>query len=136
MSEHDEQTALFNWSRFATAIHPELRLMFAIPNGGKRPKTGAVALKREGTRPGVPDVCLPVPKGPYSALYLELKRPGAPGKPRGRPSPEQLWWLGELQAVGNCAVVCYGWHEARTAIEAYLSDNDSDTLPTGKVNKR
>ena len=120
MSEHSEQTALFNWARLATGKHPELRLLFAIPNGGKRTKTGAWSLKREGVRPGVPDICLPVPKGPYCGLWTELKRPAAQGKPKGRASPEQLWWLGELQAVGYFAGIAWGWIEAREMIEAYL----------------
>lgn len=126
MSESAEQAALFQWARFATSQHPALRLLFCIPNGGARHKATAGRLKREGVRPGVPDVCLPVPSGPYHALYIELKRPHTPGKPRGRTSPEQLWWLGELQAVGNCAGVAYGWDEARTMIEAYLANAEAE----------
>lgn len=120
MSESAEQSALFQWARFATATVPELRLLYAIPNGGHRLKSAAVRLKREGVRPGVPDVCLPVPRGAYGACYLELKRPYSTGKPRGRASPEQLWWLGELQAVGNYAAIAYGWAEARDMLMAYL----------------
>jgi hypothetical protein len=120
MSESAEQRALFQWARFATAQHPDLRLLFAIPNGGARHKATAGRLKAEGVRLGVPDLCLPVPRGPYAALYIELKRPHAKGKPKGRTSQEQLWWLGELQAVGNFAGVVYGWQEARDMIEAYL----------------
>jgi hypothetical protein len=120
VSESTEQRALFQWARFATSVHPELRLLYAIPNGGWRHQSTAGRLKAEGVRPGVPDVCLPVPRGPYGACYLELKRPHAAGKPKGRTRPEQLWWLGELQAVGNFAGISYGWIEARDMIEGYL----------------
>ena len=37
MSEHDEQYKLFSWTRY----RPELRWMFAIPNGGYRTKATA-----------------------------------------------------------------------------------------------
>lgn len=121
MSESQEQIALFSWSRLATQEFPELRLLYCTPNGGARHKATAGRLKAEGVRPGVPDVCLPVPRGNFAACYIELKRPHAAGKSRGRMSPEQLWWLGELQAVGNFAAVAYGWTEARRIIEAYLS---------------
>lgn len=120
MSESAEQRALFQWARFATAQYPDLRLLYAIPNGGWRRPATAGRLKAEGVRPGVPDVCLPAPRGSFGACYIELKRAHAPGKPRGRASPEQLWWLGELQAVGNFAAVAYGWTEARSMLEAYL----------------
>jgi hypothetical protein len=120
VSESSEQIALFNWARLATGQYPALRLLFAVPNGGKRARITASRLQREGARRGVPDLCLPVPSGPYCGLWIELKRQAAPGKPKGRATPEQLWWLGELQAVGNCAGIAYGWDEARNMIEAYL----------------
>ena len=34
--EHDEQVRLFNWARDNEEEYPELRNMFAIPNGGAR----------------------------------------------------------------------------------------------------
>lgn len=120
MSEHAEQSALFRWAKLAAATKPELRMLFAIQNGGKRSKTGAWALKLEGVRPGVPDVCLPVSRGSYGSLWIELKRPATAGKPKGRVSTEQLQWQGDLQVHGQCAAVCYGWLEARDVIEAYL----------------
>jgi len=41
-TEEAEQTALFAWAALAKNSYPELELLFAIPNGGKRDKgTGA-----------------------------------------------------------------------------------------------
>ena len=120
--EHLEQVALFDWAKLQAPAHPELRLLFAIPNGGERPKSAATALKREGVRPGVPDVCLPVPKGPFSSLYIELKAPKEPGstKRAGRLSPEQTEW-GRLLLEAGCAwEVCFGWDEARGVLARYL----------------
>ena len=36
MSEHDEQVALFDWANLQANRDPALRLLFAVPNGGKR----------------------------------------------------------------------------------------------------
>ena len=120
MSEHAEQAALFRWAALASGVHPELRLMFHVPNGGARSKATAGRLKAEGVRAGVPDICLPVPRNGLGALYIELKRSATPGKPRGRVSESQRDWLGALQAAGNCVAVAYGWEQARGVIERYL----------------
>ena len=34
--ETEEQQSLFEWAETQSKIYPELALMFAIPNGGKR----------------------------------------------------------------------------------------------------
>ena len=120
MSEHTEQVALFRWSAMRANTIPALRMLFAVPNGGARAKATAGRLKAEGVRAGVPDVCLPVPSGIYASLWIELKRPYEPGKPKGVTSEAQRQWIGDLQAYGNCACVVYGWDEARILIESYL----------------
>lgn len=53
----------------------ELALLHHIPNGGARSKATAGRLKAEGVKAGIPDICLPVPKNGYGALYIELKVP-------------------------------------------------------------
>ena len=59
--EHRIQAALFEWAKYASAKHPGLKLMFAIPNGGARDAVTGAMLKREGVKPGVPDIFLPMP---------------------------------------------------------------------------
>jgi hypothetical protein len=120
VSEHDEQVALVKWARLAAKQHPELSLLFAIPNGGARSKATAGRLKAEGVLPGMPDVCLPSPQGLLGACYIELKRPKSPGKPAGVESPAQKAMRKALNHAGNYAVVCYGWEEARDALLWYL----------------
>lgn len=96
--------------------------MFAIPNGGHRHKATAGRLKAEGVRAGVPDLCLPVPRNGYGALYIELKAPREPGstKRAGKLSPAQSEFGRQLIAAGNAWSVCFGWEEARQHIEGYL----------------
>lgn len=71
--EAAEQIKLFRWASWAIQQYPELELMYHIPNGGSRNPIEAANLKRQGVRSGVPDICLPVPRGKYSALYIEMK---------------------------------------------------------------
>jgi len=114
-TEHQEQVSLFRWADFARARYPELALLFAIPNGGHRHKAVAKRMKAEGVRAGVPDLCLPIPRGPWHGLFIEMKTAA------GRPSQAQNVWLTALRAQGYRAEVCRGWHAARAVIEAYLS---------------
>jgi hypothetical protein len=121
-TESEEQKALFQWARLMEGRYPELRLMFAVPNGGVRRPATAGRLKAEGVKSGVPDICLPVARHGYHALYIEMKRLSGGGT-----SPEQKDWLDALNRQGNKAIVCRGWVKAKEAIEEYL--DESDVLP-------
>lgn len=110
-----EQERLFQWAALAAGKYPELRMMHACPNGGSRHPIEAANLKRQGVKAGVPDVFLPVPRGGYHGLFIEMKR-----KKGGRLSPEQRVWLDLLNRLGYRAVVCNGFEAARTEIETYL----------------
>ena len=114
MSEHDEQTKLFEWARYREGKYPELALMFAIPNGGHRHITVAKRMKAEGVKAGVPDVLLPVMRGGYHSLWIELKH----GKNKATDS--QQWWLDMLNAEGHKAVIAYEFEGARDAVLEYL----------------
>lgn len=113
--EATEQEMLFRWMEYAKGAHPELALCFAIPNGGSRNVREGHNLRLQGVKAGVPDMCLPVPKGRYGALYIELKR-----RSGGRVSEEQKAWIAALNRAGNRAVVCKGFDEARDEILRYL----------------
>ena len=91
-----------------------------IPNGGKRDKRTAVALKRQGVKAGVPDICLPVARNGYHGLYIELKA----GKNKATKNQEK--WQVFLNDQGYYAVICYGWREAAKVIEEYLLKADND----------
>jgi len=114
-TEHEEQVALFQWAEMAQAQYPELDMLFAVPNGGYRPMTTAAQLKAEGVKPGVPDVCLPVARGHFYSLWIEMKR-----KPNTT-SDAQRMWLDALRHYGHCAVVCWSAQEAISTIMAYLA---------------
>jgi len=111
-SESAHQKALFAWIAQQTA-YPELKLAFAIPNGGHRDKITAARMKAEGAKAGVWDVFLPVPRGPWCGMFIEMKA----GKNR----------LTEMQRefrdnlAGNYRfAVYYGWEEARDEMMRYM----------------
>ena len=112
--EELEQEALFRWAKLAENRWSELKWLHHIPNGGLRSKAVAVRLKAAGVKAGVPDICLPVPRGAFHGLYIELKV----GK--NKPTERQEAWLHHLREAGYCTQVCYGWEAARMCIEGYL----------------
>ncbi len=112
--EEAEQAALFEWAAYETAQYPELAFMFHIPNGGKRDVVTAANLKRMGVKPGVPDIFLPVTRGPYAGLFIEMKH----GK--NQLTREQRAYLDALAAEGYDVAVCYSFQEAVTAVTRYL----------------
>lgn len=115
MSEHSEQAALFDWAAWQVNLgHEPLRWMFAIPNGELRAKSVASRLQAEGTKPGVPDICLPWPAQGYHGLFIEMKIP--PNKP----TLEQYQYLDWLSEVGYLAVVANGFEEAKEILRSYL----------------
>lgn len=112
--ESDEQISLFQWEKLSQGKYPELKLLHSIPNGGKRNQLEAIRLKREGALAGVSDIFLPVARGGFHGLYIELKVKG------GKPSDNQKWWIAETTKQGYLANVCFGWVEAKGVIEGYL----------------
>ena len=114
-SEALEQKWLFEWAAYNVWLHPELQLMFHVPNGGSRDVREAHNLKMQGVKAGVPDICLPIPRGQYHGMFIEMKKSKG-----GVVSQEQKGWLMRLNEQGYKAIVAHGFEEAKTAIEKYL----------------
>jgi len=112
--EDVEQAHLIRWARLAECTYPELARLFHVPNGGLRNRIVAAKLVGQGVRPGVPDLCLPVPRETFHGLWIEMK------SMTGRTSPEQRDWLVFLAAQGYATAVCKGWDAARDTIISYL----------------
>lgn len=114
-TEDQEQTAVFDWVMVMQNIYPELGLLFHIPNGGSRHPAEAKKMRLMGVKPGVPDLFLPVPRGAYHGLWIEMKR-----RKGGRLSDEQAVWLDVLNGQGYKAIRCDGAEAACDALEEYL----------------
>ena len=122
--EWQEQAAFVSWME---AVHRSIPF-FAVPNGGLRPwkknargqrySPVAQKLKAIGVKRGVPDICIPEPRGRYHGAYFEFKRQNA------RPSdtdPDQVIWLELLAGKGYFTAVVAGYDHAVRTLEAYLA---------------
>lgn len=116
-TEAQEQSDLFRWADLAKGKYPELTLMFHIPNGGSRNVAEAANLKKQGVKAGVPDLFLPVARGQYHGLFIEMKAS------KGRLMENQKTWLRRLNNQGYLALVAWGYDEAVRIIEGYLNDH-------------
>ena len=114
-TENEEQQALFQWAHYQRGKYPELDLLYHIPNGGRRGKAEAGRFKAEGVKSGVPDVCLPVARGRYHGLYIEMKR-----QKGSATTSQQSEWLKNLNKQGYHASICKGWENAAQTIINYL----------------
>jgi hypothetical protein len=114
-TEYSEQCVVFDWLKYCKL--EGANLAFSSLNGVRLPIGLAVKAKKAGMKPGVPDIFVPVPRGIYHGLFVEMKR-----EKNGRLSPEQVDWIAELEQQGYKVVIAYGAKEAIDAIKEYLDD--------------
>ena len=126
-TESEEQQALFRCCKVEMSRYPDLDMLVHTPNEGKRSKSQGAKLKREGLRPGFPDISLCTPKGVYHGLYIELKR-----RSGSKISEDQKKWIIKLNEKGYAAAFCFGWCEAWEFIHAYLTLWDENSIKTVK----
>lgn len=114
-SEATELEQVVSWCFHREWKYPDLKWIHHCPNGGKRQTREAARLKAQGVKPGVSDLHLPIPKGAYVGLYIEMKYN------TGTIEPEQKEWIKAMKAAGHFACVCYGYDYAVKVIEEYVS---------------
>lgn len=109
-TEDQEQKALVQW------LDAKRLLFYHIPNGGCRSGREASKFKLLGVKSGVPDLCIPIARGGFHALYIELKR-----KYGGKVSDSQMAWLDALRREGNLAEIAFGCDHAIEIITSYCN---------------
>jgi hypothetical protein len=122
VTEHDVQVDVVEYLHTA---YPNV-LFWSTPNGarlasGKDKRLAAIrmnGLKAEGLLPGVSDLIIFEPRGGYSAMFLELKRPGG----GAGASDNQMWFLREVEARGGYGIVAEGFEQARVSLDDYLNE--------------
>jgi hypothetical protein len=112
ISEHDEQVALIEWSKYV----PECKWLFAVPNGARTSMLQAVRLKREGLKSGIADIMLPIGRRGFHGLWIEMKAADRPSLV----SNNQRDFLKAMNEEGYHAVVCMGAEQAISVIEWYI----------------
>ena len=112
--EDEAQIALFEYLKLYEGRCPELALLYHIPNEGKRSPAEGAKLKRMGVKSGVPDLHMPVARGQYHGLYIELKVDNR------KPTQNQLKWQKLLREQGYKSEICWEWPSAAKVILDYL----------------
>jgi len=108
-----EQAKVIAWARANERNYPFLWMLHSSLNGVKLSKMQAGKAKASGMLSGVPDLFLPVPRGSFFGLYIEMKNA------TGRIMPNQSRYLKAVSDFGYSAVVCYSANEAIKTIENY-----------------
>lgn len=108
-TESQMQVAVIAWCRLQRngleqAIH--------IPNEGKRSPRRGAQLKREGMKPGVLDIFIPLAKGGWHGMWLELKSHGK------KPTADQSRFLTGMIAQGYLAA----WTDSQDVALRMLAD--------------
>lgn len=112
--EQQEQIALFQWRDLKLSDYPELKAMFAIPNHGKRSRIAGHFEVMAGLTRGASDVCLPVPRRGYNALFIEMK------VGNNKATPAQLAFQATQRELGAYCCVAWGWAAAISVIYWYI----------------
>lgn len=118
--EAREQKTLIEWAFMAHFYNMDNELcrvsdyLFAIPNGGHRHAAVAVELQKQGVKPGVSDLMLPVKTKDFSGLWVEMKA-GKNGL-----SEEQASWFMKMHTQGYMCVMCVGYKAAADTIAGYV----------------
>lgn len=111
-----EQSALFTWARLPSvqAQLPGLDLLSSSLNGVRLTAAQAGKAKAAGMLKGEFDVKLPVARGGYHGLIIEMKA----GK--NDLTTEQLWYGTRMAQEGWLCAACWDWETAKDQITLYL----------------
>jgi hypothetical protein len=122
-SEHDIQASIFEWSLWMAGKYPELQMLNGSLNGVRLTIGQAVKAKRAGMKKGFPDIFLPIPRGKYHGLFIELKKPGS------YPTPEQKLWVKALRGQNYFADILVGGSFTESVIVRYLELGQGEEIP-------
>lgn len=112
--EFDMQCALFSWAALLVRVYPALRLLRGSMNGVHLSKAQAGKAKAAGVLKGEHDITLPVSRGGFVGLSVELKAGN------NKPTKEQLDYGTMLEAEGWYVSYCWEWDKAALLIQDYL----------------
>lgn len=110
------QIAIMRWwaAEWRGLGAPAEEFLFHVPNGGRRDARGAAVLKSMGVRPGIPDLFLPLARGGFHGLAVEIK------DRVGSLSRDQARICLALLDCGYLAVIIRDFESAVKVIRDYL----------------
>lgn len=114
--EFQHQCALFEWARMPGVLrkYPALDLLSSSQNGANMGEVERQKAAKSGLLPGEMDLKLPVARGRFIGLVIELKY----GK--NKPTKEQLRYARRMTEEGHFAAFLWSWEDAMQLIVNYL----------------
>lgn len=114
-SEDESQMCVIDWAKLQRWKKGTLAdYLHHSPNGGLRSKSEAGRFKKMGTKAGFPDLFLPIAKGPFNGLFIEMKIS------TGKISVNQRAYIPLLKDENYRVEVCYSADGAINLIKNYL----------------
>jgi len=118
LSEREIQKMVIAWAD----LQPELKgRVIHIPNEGKRSIVGGFLAKKEGLRPGVSDLLIPIARGGYIGMWIELKSKS------GKVSDVQRSFMADMETLGYMTTVCRSFDRAVHVISSYMRQKPTIT---------
>ena len=110
--EYQNQKAVVQWFRLQFP-----NKLLNADTGGVWTRNIATAMKNKvsGHSNGYPDLFIPEPTEKYKGLFIEMK------SAKGYPTPEQKFWISELNKRNYKVVICHSFNEAKNVIDGYFS---------------
>ena len=127
--ERVEEAALLEWATYKGLV------LVKIPNEGKRSFAYCAMLKRQGLRPGFPDLVAVSKCEGFRGVFIEMKqnRPYTPSE-KSRPTwKNQEWWINYLNSQGNLAFFSYGWEMAAKILDEVYEKKCPVDVPGGWI---
>lgn len=115
-AERYDQINLVRWFHLQ---YPD-ELIISIPNNLVRNCVQARNATYEGLVSGIPDLMIPVGRGTYLGLWIELKRKETPTLKNGVASQRQIAIIKHLNSRGYLAKIIYGFDAAKKFIDDYM----------------
>lgn len=110
--ESEIQKNCIMWFRMQ---YPRLaKMLFAVPNGGRRNAREAAIMKSEGVTAGVSDTILLLGRNGFNSLCIEFKTP------KGKQTKLQEDWQRQAELHGNKYVICRSFEDFKETINMYL----------------
>lgn len=131
MLELEIQSELFEWSKSDNRLYR--MVMLSTNNVSIK---AALRNRKLGYKKGVPDVFLPLPKGKYYGLFLEIKKDENAKAKRSLHTRRQRNWLLYLNKFNYFAVMVVGLDEAKAVISEYLELKENEEMSYFLKNKK
>ena len=112
--EAQEQREFFHLVRSLEPIYPELKMVKSDQAGMHTHPAQANKAKAGGMRRGFPDIDVPIARGGYTGMHIEMK------SERGQLTEDQKWWLAQLRDQDRKCVVCRSAQQAWEELSKYL----------------